>query len=648
MRNWSHLSIRTRIFLSFSLLTLMSVSSVAFYLANHDYNQQKQTLLEQVIPQRLDSLGDKITNSFLPSINYARVLSESINVANWLNSPNLAADSSIITNSFDHIKAVSDADILFLSGESSYGQEYFSEAGGQFNRQLLEEYANGSFYHDFVASNKEYELNLDEVNGNKFLFINYRSQASKTDSNEPLLVAGLGVDVSNMVAMVESQSIGQHGHALLVDERGNLDVLPANSIITADNSKTALTGLLDTRQAYQLDTRQLNGNAYFIATKWIPTIQRFVVLELPTSELMAPMVAMAWKTLTISIAVAIIALFVMFWLVKALIQPLRELTQGIERTASQLDLGQHITVNDNAEIGEVAQCFNQFLDSLKTAMQQVKETTESSVNAANILKTNSDQVNIASQEQQGSLDNIAATTQQINVALDGLAHFCDEIKTVSQNGQISLSKTESTMNNSVNSTLQLQSDMEKSQQDLNDLNTHTDRILKVLEVISGISQQTNLLALNAAIEAARAGEHGRGFAVVADEVRSLSQRTHNSTNEIQEIINSLMSAAANVTQQMEAIQQSSASSLTEQQQAAQSLTELRCDLSKLFDMNAKIAEETRASSNSLNDISSHIENIAVQGHQRETLLNESRQASTMIVDAMQGLTRDVASFKGVS
>ncbi|WP_260261376.1 methyl-accepting chemotaxis protein [Vibrio intestinalis] len=648
MSKWTHLSIRTRIYVTFSLLTLLSISSVALYLGFHDYDLQKRTLVEETIPKQLDSLGAKISNSLLPSINYAMVLTESLRVAEWLNKPELVADTSSIQTSFNEIKALSDADILFLTAQSDYGQEYYSEAFGGFNRQLLADYVNGNFYGDFLNTGKKYELTLDEVNGENFLFINYRSNALKSDSTEPLVVAGLGVNVNGMVTLVQTHNVGQHGNALLVDEFGHVDVRPEQSIINADNSEQALAGLLDKSQSYQIETRTIDGKSYFVATHWVETVQRFAVLEIPTSQLMAPMLTMAWKTLFVALIVGGVAMAIMFLLVRALVQPLQQLAQGIEKVTSQLDLSQRIEVDDEAEIGDVAKQFNQLLDTLRQALCQVKVATNHSAHSADTLKANSDQVNYAAEQQQSSLDNIAATTQQINVALDGLANFCSEIKTVSQSGQQSLISTQSVMNSSVSSTQELQANMEKSQHDLHELNIHTDRILKVLEVISAISEQTNLLALNAAIEAARAGEHGRGFAVVADEVRSLSQRTHTSTTEIQEIINSLMAAAANVTEQMKAIYDSSESSLAEQQQAADSLGELHANLSKLFDMNTKIAEETSTCSTSLNAISGDIDNIVAQGHQSENLLSESKSASNKIVDAMQGLSKEVDNFKGVA
>ncbi len=200
-----------------------------------------------------------------------------------------------------------------------------------------------------------------------------------------------------------------------------------------------------------------------------------------------------------------------------------------------------------------------------------------------------------------------------------------------------------TMQRSQHSIQGMSSEIEKAAGSVNELGSQSEQINVVLEVIRNISEQTNLLALNAAIEAARAGEHGRGFAVVADEVRGLAVRTHSSISEIQEIIDKIRSGTEAVVAVMESVREKSKASAAPVAETGESLSEINGIIETIDSLNGEVATTAEAESQVARDVERNITNISALA-EKTASSTQSLTEATHVMGELGGELKDLVNM----
>jgi methyl-accepting chemotaxis protein len=297
------------------------------------------------------------------------------------------------------------------------------------------------------------------------------------------------------------------------------------------------------------------------------------------------------------------------------------------------DLVSRIPVETKDELGALAESVNHFLNKLQILIREIKQnagTLDSSTNELRDISVQSDRLTNA---QHHELDNMVTAFTEINHA----------VRDIAQHAQSAASQTEEAQRGTQHGMALLKRNVENSQQlsvSVNDaskmimkLAEESERITSVLDVIRGIAEQTNLLALNAAIEAARAGEQGRGFAVVADEVRTLASRTQKSTADIQQMISSLKSGVQNAVVAMEKGSSQMAETLNMVNEASSVLNNIQSVIGNANDMTFQIATATEQQSTVIDSINHSL-----------TDLNQTTQQQTALATKTSTAGRDIATL----
>jgi len=309
------------------------------------------------------------------------------------------------------------------------------------------------------------------------------------------------------------------------------------------------------------------------------------------------------------------------------------------------DLTVRINTQSEDEIGELVYWFNQFMDKLQGVVKDVVEASLPLSNLAQNLRGLTEETQRTIDVQQRSAQDAKHAVDTMSGSVEGVAHSAAQAASDANEATEAAGEGRQIVQQTVSSIQQLADNVRETADVIGRLESDSNKVGSVLDVIKGIAEQTNLLALNAAIEAARAGEQGRGFAVVADEVRTLASRTQQSTEEIQSTIEQLQSAAHSAVEVMSRGTEQATTSVDTANKAGSSLETITSTIGRINNMNEQIAHNTEDQRMVAVDIVKHVDEI----HERtEKTAQSSGQLGTMcneLADLAQHLESIAKQFR---
>ncbi|WP_122667560.1 methyl-accepting chemotaxis protein [Pseudomonas viridiflava] len=353
--------------------------------------------------------------------------------------------------------------------------------------------------------------------------------------------------------------------------------------------------------------------------------------------------AQMWNAGIFIAGIVVVMILMLTLIVRSIVRPLRAAVSAMGNIASgESDLTRTLETHGSDEITELGTHFNAFIAKLRNVVSQLQSSAVALGQASTDLGSNAEQAQNRSQQQSQQMDLVATAVNEVTYGVQDVAKNAEHAASEMRNAESQAQQGQVNIDNSLRQIEHLSGTIGQAVEVMHTLSSESTQIGGVLEVISSIAEQTNLLALNAAIEAARAGEQGRGFAVVADEVRLLAQRTQKSTAEIQAMIERLQRHSDAAVKVIGDSSRSSQLTIEQANQAGQSLSSISQALRNLNGLNASIASATLQQSHVVDDINQNVtqaaqlsQSTALAAEQSTTASQHLRRLSEQLNDLLK-------------
>ena len=564
-----------------------------------------------------------------------------------------------------------DENILSAFFASATTGEYFkeNERTSHYNGQPYYAYKRG-WWQEAMQVNKLYvgPISVDLTTGVASAVV---QQPVYNAQRKLIGMGGVDLQLNKINDMVENIRFNGQGYGFLLD--GNQKVVHFSKAtghklsITDEgaNGKEGLDALeqqfTDTAGFKELNTQMRNnlegsqmvtfkGEQFYVVYHRLqleqPYIDWYVGLLIPTSMIEEPVNAAVTATTTAVIIILIIILAMILWATHMISKPITTLTHIMRDIASgEGDLTQKIDIDSQDEVGQLANHMNTFIDKLRAMMLETAAQAEQLSNAAAQLRHVSEQTNSEIQQEKQQVDSVSAAVTEMATTVLEISRNAQHTNNAAEEVQAITAEGASRSTQAQKVMTELALHIGKASKVVAGLEQESNNIGALVDVINSIADQTNLLALNAAIEAARAGEHGRGFAVVADEVRSLASRTQESTDDIRNMISRLQQIAQQASVMMQQGQDQTEGSVLQTKEVLSSLHNIAQSVTKVQDQSHQIATSTEEQTvvaedinTSLSAINNLVNSTADHAH---TLADEARDLS----DLAAALNKTVNQFK---